>query len=134
MNREIKFRAFDKKLNMMVTEGFHVIGEVTMFSLIDQHIHEHKQEGEDSLGRLGDIEIMQYTGLKDSIGKEIYEGDIVHCKEYGEDRKGIIKYWNETSSFNIEWLSQTEFNNTIHVRIKNIQVIGNIYEYPYLLT
>ena len=56
MIREIKFRIWDK-INRMWLRRFNV-------NLFD-------------IGDLPNVELMQYTGLKDKNGKEIYEGDIL---------------------------------------------------------
>jgi hypothetical protein len=67
--------------------------------------------------------IMQYTGLKDKKGKEIYEGDILRC-EYAEREIGIIEYHG-----NGFWIKQPSGTKELpHIR----EIIGNIYENPEL--
>ena len=133
--REIKFRAWDTKTKKMIFTGFHVIGEVVAFNLIYQYCRENKEEDEPSLGRLCDIEIMQYTGLKDKDGVEIYEGDIVK-KLDGDycDLTGFIEWCGTCClGYRIQYIGignsqliQAPWRNT-H------KVIGNIYENPELM-
>ena len=75
-----------------------------------------------------DMILMQYTGLKDKNGKEIYEEDIVKATYFGKQVVGIIKYW--LGCFIIENLAVSD--NQIFV-FDHIEVIGNIYENKNLL-
>uniref|UniRef100_A0A6M3JM35 Putative YopX protein n=1 Tax=viral metagenome TaxID=1070528 RepID=A0A6M3JM35_9ZZZZ len=74
---------------------------------------------------------MQYTGLKDKQGKEIYEGDIISFFNYNELPKiGRIIY--SGCKYSIEYeedLIDLEF----FWHIQGIEVIGNIYENPELI-
>ena len=72
----------------------------------------------------------QFTGLTDKNGKRIFEGDKIYIEEYNEKRTGIIVADLERTGFKIEWLTKTEFNEYIHVRIDNIEVIGTIHDEP----
>ena len=91
-----------------------------------------------------DIIFMQFTGLKDSNGKEIYEGDIVLCSaDYCGEIKAIIAYDETIGSFVLKDKKGSSFilykdeRKTYHYSIENvwedIEVIGNIYENPELL-
>jgi len=85
-----------------------------------------------------DIIPLQYTGLKDKNGKEIYEGYIL--KADNENFVHVIKYYSEFMSFvmvknNVEsdWFhggNNDYFSDDIKT---NYKVIGNIYENPELL-
>lgn len=118
-------------------DNFHIIGETTVFDLVNQY----------RLENLVDLEISQFTGLKDSTGKDIYEGDVYRSEieyDHGDIREYYIcTYINELGGFT--WLSSEElydyetldFNEFYDMShdfsmygSENIKVIGNIYEKP----
>jgi len=81
------------------------------------------------------IEIMQFTGLKDKNGKEIYEEDIVQLT--GLDLNFVIVYYEDRFSLKdtryLDGEFPTDSNLGLDVYRKRIEVIGNIYENPELL-
>ncbi len=83
-----------------------------------------------------DWRLMQYTGLKDKNGKEIFEGDIVKHKEPntmhypGPEHVGTITYLPDVCCFRT--VIPNELYEPIHDDVI-IEVIGNIYENPELL-
>ena len=83
------------------------------------------------LSVLGSVQIspiLQFTGLKDRFGKEIYEGDIVKtCRRVGrgykENEISIVTYSDITARYYPHSLSVTE----------RCEVIGNIFENTELI-
>lgn len=117
--REIRFRAWDKKHKKMAevyTLGLTGIEHTTICT--DGQLYSGC--GKD------DIELMQFTGLKDKNGKEIYEGDIVRCGDYVEDADA----WNEWER-EVTW--DEENGSWLGIDGERNEVIGNIYENPELL-
>ena len=120
--RELKFRAWDKQEKQMM--------KVSAISLENKEIGV-KDFRTYHFFRIKNIELMQYTGLKDKNGTEIYEGDVIKV-----ERDGII--------YRVEWIHggfglEPRYNSPFYPRLGNvelrekIEVIGNIHENPELL-
>jgi uncharacterized phage protein (TIGR01671 family) len=78
--------------------------------------------------------IMQFTGLKDKNGKEIYEGDIL---KDGKGQYGQV-LWHR-NSFLVEWTERNyDGSRQVEPMIDDCfnygEVVGNLYETPELLT
>jgi len=124
--REIKFRAWDKDLEIMVYQG------------------DDNDSGFFIFPWTHNAPVMQYTGLKDKNGKEIYEGDILSKHDLRDTKLGEINYeviyYTDYAGFALAGLSDdgteryisrigVEFGNT-----KDLEIIGNIYQNKDLIT
>jgi uncharacterized phage protein (TIGR01671 family) len=121
MNRQIKFRVWDKR----ETKGMH-----TQNMLYDAQLHDFWEDFVDYPG----YELMQYTGLTDKNGKEIYEGDIIIDTQ---KQKYEIIFDKNHARYDLKVcgenkLSQTSYFTQIYEK-KHIEVIGNIFEHAELL-
>lgn len=129
MNREIKFRAWDSDavLSWNKDGGRFLTPE----ELMDKAIWGMDLNNKGQLIYPHGIALMQYTGLTDKNGVEIYEADIVKYKGYEEYPADIevieYKRWGEEQSEGIGY----QFHD--FPLDKDIEVIGNIHQNPELL-
>lgn len=120
MGREIKFRAWDKKEKIMyepqiINLWVDFMGDIYCF------------DG-NKFSVVQDSELIQYTGLKDKNGKEIFESDIYHM---GDRNITYTVVWHDTGLIGKQ-NSSSSYAGLEHWRDR-IEVIGNIYENPELL-
>lgn len=81
--------------------------------------------------RKGNIILLQHTGLRDYKGKKIFEGDIINF--YHSQDKELSSY-NAVVEWKQDWCGFFfDGNRRLNSRMR-IEVIGNIYENPHLLT
>ena len=125
--KEIKYRAWDNLENRMY--------ENVQFGIYQDPDEIISFEDILSLAR---FEIMQYTGLQDKNGKEIFEGDVVKCTDGADE---IHELNSDTGIGAVEWLDIWGFWNISNIEnslgdIKHngyVEVIGNIIDNPELL-
>ena len=122
MSREIKFRAWVKKERKMVNVE-------TLFIGINRLCFGNSKTEDLFFRDFEEVELMQYTGLKDKNGKEIYEGDIVILNDAEEENRCVVKY--KYGSYILVDGDLRE--NLSNVEDKFLEVIGNIYENKNLL-
>ena len=139
MNTIIKFRAWDKTKNKMVKvgelrwkeRGTFIGGGDTWFA--------------DNLMVLAETwskDVMQFTGLKDKNGKDIYEGDILQFKSQslldswaGKKMATMVAriYWNQEELAFYIINKKAEFKPNMRTDNNQFEIIGNIYENPNLI-
>ena len=77
-------------------------------------------------------ELMEWTGLYDKNGEDIYEGDIVKLR--ANHGIGVIKYSDEWGAFVVEYIKPRPLAVLgMNYYKEDIEVIGNIYENPELI-
>ena len=136
MNREIKFRVWDNKykyMNYKVLVGIYGDWEkvkddknytaCAMWVEPDKVDYKCEPHWAHFEPYHEDIHLMQYTGLKDKNGVEVYEGDKVKAKFYGKEVVGEIGF---NSGCFLLWNSCVS-DNQLFI-FTDIEVIGNIYE------
>ena len=85
-----------------------------------------------------DFILMQSTGLKDKNDKEIYEGDVVKFPEFNGDIYITPVVWDKSCacfglSFGGKYPLSFDYLEEFYTELKDIEVIGDIYETPELL-
>lgn len=147
MNNSIKLRAWDRNLKEMV--------EVVSVDLENKFIRGLSQVEDnvdlESSYSFDEIELMQFSGLKDKNGTEIYEGDLLRRGDFNEENPSFIVrqgqftdspdgyYKNEYMGWYVDELTKSiispdERTSLVYVigMLDGI-VCGNIYENPELL-
>jgi len=112
--REIKFRAFLKSNKLMY--------DVLTLDIIDNKVLINNEEKQlRGYVKYQDVELMQYTGLKDKNGKEIYEGDIV-LDAYTKQLLTVVFRDGE-------WRMENEdYDEVLYDVSIEKEVFGNVYE------
>lgn len=132
--REIKFRAYDTYNERMIYDPYYFRinsnseNEDKKFNAPMEYA-ETWQDIDDGIWR--PCHIMQFTGLKDKNGKEIYEGDIIRHDTYGNKPSHKIMYF--ISTFRLLSLLRNEDRLMLESQYRFIEVIGNVYENSELL-
>lgn len=117
--REIKFRAWNKKLRVMSEAK-------TLDDLYDDK----------AMANVDDLEWLQFTGLQDKKGVDIYEGDIL---SHPDSEKFVVKWIQSYCAFRAVYGEEDKDNHdcsnlSMQTRPQaKSGIIGNIYENPELI-
>lgn len=132
--REFKFRAYSKSHNIMFTHKMLKNASDGMFNIVKKELGKIGLDKASEEFKKGiylpiedeDLVFMQYTGLKDRNGKEIYEDDIVEFCSLSEDGMtlGVVSYCEGMYIIG---------DYILRKHIRSCIVKGNIYENEDLL-
>ncbi len=117
--REIKFRAWHKDSKIM----FDVNG-------MSPTAAEEKRNGMNFVYSRGDVVLMQYTGLRDRNGKEIFEGDIA---EHNGKLKSVVEYIADDAGFKLINKRMGKMHMDYEYFSRYVKVVGNIFENSEML-
>ncbi|MBE9572956.1 MAG: hypothetical protein IMF11_20215 [Proteobacteria bacterium] len=128
--KKIKFRAWSRKTKTML--DLHKITPLVLNAEIDGLF----------IPFSNDLILMQYTGLKDKNGTEIYEGDLLEMPTLGINEVVFGDFcigtddWqveHKTIGFVIKWKDDSGYTGLSAEDTKDYKVIGNIHQHPDLL-
>lgn len=121
--REHKYRVWDEEKRKFLKKDSYIL----YFDAIGSSVFEHE-----TYRQLHDYKLLQYTGLNDTNGNEIYEGYIVKINYMDPIEKahfvGEVKYYEGAY-----WVDNDIDAQRLFQEINLIEVIGNIHENPELL-
>lgn len=129
--REIRFRAWNTNNGMRYMDNDFFIGaDGTVYDRASRTYDTPNLEIES----VDKMILMQFTGLRDSKGVEIYEGDIVRQYE-GEDYSldYFVKWYQERCGFWLFTMPMMSAHLDLSAFRSKLTVIGNIHENPELL-
>lgn len=141
MQREIRFRIWDKENKRFAHSDHYFLkanGELQEF-LADNSCNDPECCGGAGQDHMFEVDkdrfvVMQFTGLKDKNGKEIYENDVIR---WGS--KNLLVEWREggfgVRKPHLHRPKQTGWNwlGSIADPDEDVEIIGNIHEHPDLL-
>ena len=133
--RVVKFRAWDKEIEK--------IYPVLKIDFVEEWVSMYSKIAGRHYNWLNNLVLMQYTGLEDKNGVEIYEGDILELRANPFNKKrDLFQVVFKDGGFRDEWNNYIgqylppDIRNKQGGRVRlneACEVVGNIYENPELL-
>ena len=123
--KEFKMKAWLKKEKKMVAIiGIDFNYEYIRYTEDDNLFNENYKTAE-----FKNIELLQFSGVKDKAGQELYEADVIKFNDGIDDIYGLISYDDEDGAYRVSYENITEH---LSEREGDFEIIGNIFENPDL--
>lgn len=122
--RAIKFRGIDAPNDEWIYGSLVIVND-------DFHILDGEEDTAHDYNRVDENTVGQFTGLKDSLGKEIYEGDILRRMEGegNEKYKVVFEEWiGSYALVNVETPEDMKEFSKFIIGARKLMIVGNIHE------
>ena len=123
--KELKIKAWLKKEKKMVS----IIGIDFNYEYIRYTEDDNLFNSDYKVAEFKDIELLQFTGLKDNGGQELYEADVIKFNDGVDDIYGLISYDDEDGTYRVSYENVTEHLSNM---AGDFEIVGNIFENPDL--
>lgn len=123
--KELKIKAWLKKEKKMLS----IIGIDFNYEYIRYTEDDNLFNSDYKVAEFKDIELLQFTGLKDNGGQELYEADVIKFNDGIDDIYGLISYDDEDGTYCVSYENITEH---LSDREGDFEIVGNIFENPDL--
>ena len=123
--KEFKMKAWLKKENKMVS----IIGIDLNYQYIRYTDDGNLFKDDYKIAEFKDIELLQFTGVKDKAGQEVYEADVIKFNDGIDDIYGLISYDDEDAVYCVSYENVTEHLLNM---AGDFEIVGNIFENPDL--
>ena len=123
--KEFKMKAWLKKENKMVS----IIGIDLNYQYIRYTDDGNLFKDDYKIAEFKDIELLQFTGVKDKAGQEVYEADVIKFNDGIDDIYGLISYNDEDAVYCVSYENVTEHLSNM---AGDFEIVGNIFENPNL--
>ena len=123
--KELKIKAWLKKEKKMVS----IIGIDFNYEYIRYTEDDNLFNSDYKTAEFKDIELLQFSGVKDNGGQELYEADVIKFNDGIDDIYGLISYDDEDGTYRVSYENITEH---LSDREGDFEIVGNIFENPDL--
>ena len=123
--KELKMKAWLKKEKKMVA----IIGIDFNYEYIRYTEDSNLFNSNYKIAEFKDIELLQFSGVKDKVGQELYEADVIKFNDGIDDIFGLISYDDEDGAYRVSYENITEH---LLEREGDFEIVGNIFENPQL--
>ena len=123
--KEFKMKAWLKKEKKMVA----IIGIDFNYEYIRYTEDDNLFNSDYKTAEFKDIELLQFSGVKDNGGQELYEADVIKFNDGIDDIYGLISYDDEDGTYRVSYENITEHLSDLE---GDFEIVGNIFENPDL--